>query len=409
MPLLEARIVVPLRVGRILGVVGRQHALGVVEAGGLHHAADRGRHVGEDLHRLPAELGGLADGLRAELRRGVDQQHVGIERLQLDDVAVDGRLGDFIGFLGDDHRGAFLAEAVLGALQVVFAEVVVLIKDRHLGVRLLLHDVLDVDLRLALVRRLPADRPRERLRIVPLAGAGGDEQLRHLLGVEILLDRRIGGRAERVEHRQHFIALDQLAHLLHRLRGRVGVVVADEVDLAAVDAALFVDHPEVGFLGLADGAVSRRRARIGHDVADLDLGIGRAGVVFLLGESGAGECGKTDGDGCRGGKRARTEGGHQYRLLGIFDSSCVDVEVRSRLNTLLAYAATKSGITTALRQAAKCRRAINRQAVWESAMAQLSCAARRRSPGRTVPNGRRRTASSGAARSDGSRPRRCSP
>ena len=115
-----------------------------------------------------------------------------------------------------------------------------------------------------------------------LVRAGGDEQLRHLLGVHVFQDRRVGRRAERLEDQQHLVALDQLARLLDGLRRAIGVVIGDEVDLAAVDAALVVDHPEIGGLRLADHAVGRRRAAIGHDVADLDFGIGGAGIVFLL-------------------------------------------------------------------------------------------------------------------------------
>ena len=37
---------------------------------------------------------------------------------------------------------------------------------------------------------------------------------------------------------KHLVALDQLARLLDRLRRAVAVVIGDEVDLAAVDAAL---------------------------------------------------------------------------------------------------------------------------------------------------------------------------
>ena len=94
----------------------------------------------------------------------------------------------------------------------------------------------------------------------------------------------IARRAERGEHQENLVALDQLADLLDRLRRRIGIVVGDEVDLAAVDAALIVDHPEVGGIGLADDRVNRGRAAIGHRVADLDLGVGDADVVFLLGQ-----------------------------------------------------------------------------------------------------------------------------
>ena len=147
---------------------------------------------------------------------------------------------------------------------------------------MVLHDVLRVDARFGLVARLPAHGPWEVLRIGPFRRTGRDEQLRHLLGVHVFLDRRISRRAQRVHDEQHFVILDQLARLLHRLRRAVAVVIGDEGDLAAVDAALLVDHLEIGSLGLADGRVGRSRAAIRHDVADLDLGIGGAGIVFLL-------------------------------------------------------------------------------------------------------------------------------
>jgi hypothetical protein len=63
-----------------------------------------------------------------------------------------------------------------------------------------------------------------------------------------------------VEQQQHLVLLDELARLLDRLRRAVAVVVADEVDLAAVDAALLVDHLEVRGDRLADRAVGRGRA-----------------------------------------------------------------------------------------------------------------------------------------------------
>ncbi len=147
---------------------------------------------------------------------------------------------------------------------------------------MIFHDVLRVDARLGLVARLPAHGPWEVLRIGPFRGARRDEQLRHLLGVHVFLDRRISRRAERVHDEQHFVILDQLARLLHRLRRAVAVVIADEGDLAAIDAALLVDHLEIGGLGFSDRRVGGRRATIRHDVADLDLGIGGASIVFLL-------------------------------------------------------------------------------------------------------------------------------
>ncbi len=58
----------------------------------------------------------------------------------------------------------------------------------------------------------------------------------------------VGGGAERTEHHQHLVLLDQFAGLLDRLRRRIGVVERDEFDLAAVDAAFGIDLLEIGLL-----------------------------------------------------------------------------------------------------------------------------------------------------------------
>src|SRR4051794_21403254 len=84
------------------------------------------------------------------------------------------------------------------------------------------------------------------------------------------------------EQKQHFIALDQLARLLNGFGRTVGIVIRDEIDLAAIDAAIVVYFSEYGRHRLADRAVGRGGAAIGNDVADLDLGVAGAGVVFLL-------------------------------------------------------------------------------------------------------------------------------
>ena len=148
----------------------------------------------------------------------------------------------------------------------------------------------------ALVARQPAHGPGKRLRVVPLGGAGGDEQLRHLLAVDVFLDRGVGGGAERAEQQQNLVALDQLARLLDGLRRRIGVVIGDEIDLAAIDAALVVDLLEHRAHRLADHTIGRRRAAIGHDVADLDLGVAGAGVVLLLRQCGGGARGHREAE-----------------------------------------------------------------------------------------------------------------
>jgi len=71
------------------------------------------------------------------------------------------------------------------------------------------------------------------LRVVPLAGAGGEEKLRHLFGIMIFLHGGLGRRAQRVEHQKHFVALDQLPDAAPPSRRAVAVIVGDPVDLAA--------------------------------------------------------------------------------------------------------------------------------------------------------------------------------
>src|SRR5262249_40718678 len=111
------------------------------------------------------------------------------------------------------------------------------------------------------------------------------------------LDRGVGRRAERIEGREHLILLDELAYHLDGLRRAVAVVPGDEVDLAAVDAALLVDHVEVGGLGLADRAVARSRAAVRHGVAELDFGVAGAGSVLARSQSQS--AGNNEGGSCQ--------------------------------------------------------------------------------------------------------------
>jgi hypothetical protein len=81
--------------------------------------------------------------------------------------------------------------------------------------------------------------------IAPARSPGRDEQLRHLHVIQVFLDCRIAGCPERRENQKHLIALDQLARLLDCLRRAIGVVIGDEVDFAAVHAAIVVDHAKI--------------------------------------------------------------------------------------------------------------------------------------------------------------------
>ena len=147
---------------------------------------------------------------------------------------------------------------------------------------MVLQQIFGVDAAFGLIGWLPSHRPREALRVPEFRGAGGDEQLRDLFRVHVFLDRGVGRRAEALEDQQHLVAFHQLSRLLDRLRRAVAVVVGNEIDLAAVDAAFGIDLREIGRLGLADQAVGGQRPAVGHDVAELDFRVACAGIVFLL-------------------------------------------------------------------------------------------------------------------------------
>ena len=78
----------------------------------------------------------------------------------------------------------------------------------------------------------------------------------------------------RVEHKRDLFLLDEAADLLDGLGRAVAVIEADQIDLAAVDAALLVDHLEIGGFGLADHAIGGGGPAIGHGLTDLDFRVG---------------------------------------------------------------------------------------------------------------------------------------
>ena len=161
--------------------------------------------------------------------------------------------------------------------EIVAAEIVVLRNDREFGVRILRQRIACIEPRLVAERRLHADGGLRELRDVgEFRGAGGQEQLRDILALQIFGDRGVMGGADRGEDQRDLVALHQPARLLHRLRRRVAVVERDQVDLAAIDAAALVDHLEIADLALAERAERRHRPAIGHGLADLDFGCGDA-------------------------------------------------------------------------------------------------------------------------------------
>jgi len=97
------------------------------------------------------------------------------------------------------------------------------------------------------------------------------------------VDCGVGGCAQIVEQQQDSFLLYQPAHLLDSLWGAVAIVQADQIDLATVDSTLVVDHLEVGSFCLPDRAVRGCRPAVWLRLTDLDLSVGDARAVFLLG------------------------------------------------------------------------------------------------------------------------------
>ena len=82
--------------------------------------------------------------------------------------------------------------------------------------------------------------------------------MRHFLRIDVLDSGADAGSTEWAEQEGHFIALDKLPSLLHRLWRAVRIIVGDEIDLAAVDATALVDRIDVGDQTLP-GIAERRR------------------------------------------------------------------------------------------------------------------------------------------------------
>ena len=254
----------------------------VLEAGG---AEDRtpGRSRRQQMQRLPAEFGHLADRLRRRLAGRDVVENIRARFREIDELRIDRRLGQIVGLLHDHLGGAAgIGQHLLEGAEEIAAEIVVLVEDADLGVRLHADDMLGEDARFGRIQRQARHGPFEVLRIVPFRRAGVEQQLRHALRVEIFVHGGLRRGAERAVQRQHFLLLDQPPRRLDAFRRAVGVVHGEELYLASVDAALFVQHLEIGFADPAEHAVERAGAGMRHGLSELDFGIARARIVFLL-------------------------------------------------------------------------------------------------------------------------------
>src|SRR5262249_33602673 len=101
--------------------------------------------------------------------------------------------------------------------------------------------------------------------------------VRHFGLVQQLPYGEVVARAERGEHREHLLLLDEPDRVVHRAARVVAVVEVDELELAPEDAALRVDVVEVRIDPARDVAGDRRFAAQRDARADLDLGRADAG------------------------------------------------------------------------------------------------------------------------------------
>jgi hypothetical protein len=139
-----------------------------------------------------------------------------------------------------------------------------------------------VDHALGVIVGLPAHRPRIGCGFRHPIGPGAEKQRRHLFRIEVFLNREIGWRAEGADDRKDFVAFNQPAGLLDRLRRAMAVVQRDQVDFAAIDPAFGVDLLKIGRGSAPDGSEARRSTAVRHGLADLDLGVGHPRPIIRI-------------------------------------------------------------------------------------------------------------------------------
>ena len=176
------------------------------------------------------------------------------------------------------------------------------------GVGLRFQEIFGVDLAFGSVVRRPAHGPRKLLGIVEHGGAGADEEMRHLLLVDVFDDRIVGRGADGIDEEQDLLALDQLPDLLHGFRRAVGIVERDVIDLAPIHPAFIVDFLEPGGGRHRARRIGRCRAAERRGGADLDFRVGDAGAVFLLRQRR--RCGETERKQRQCAARAKIPPGH---------------------------------------------------------------------------------------------------
>src|SRR5271166_4395113 len=137
------------------------------------------------------------------------------------------------------------AKAVSDPDQIIPAIPVVLIKQANLCVGLCVENLPSVNVRFSLEVREAGNCPWVMLRIAKHCGSGGDEQLRHLIVVEVGANRGISDRAQAPENEGDLFLFDEAAGLFDSLCRLQTIVQTDQIDLSAIDASQFIDHLEI--------------------------------------------------------------------------------------------------------------------------------------------------------------------
>src|SRR5258708_37260431 len=103
------------------------------------------------------------------------------------------------------------------------------------------------------------------------------------------MHRSLRRGAERAEQGQYLLLLDQPPGRLDRLWRTVSIIHGEEFHLASIDAAVFVQHPEIGLAHPTQYAIERAGTAMRHSLSKFDFGVARARIVFFLaGGSGSG-------------------------------------------------------------------------------------------------------------------------
>src|SRR5205823_10516519 len=108
---------------------------------------------------LPSELGDFTDRLRRSLAGTDIVENIGARLGQIDELGIDGRIGEVVSLLHDHLGGAAcIRQHLLERSQETAAEVVVLKENSNLGIRLYADDMLGENSCLGRIERQPGHR-----------------------------------------------------------------------------------------------------------------------------------------------------------------------------------------------------------------------------------------------------------